>query len=173
MIRNILLTALLFAIAHSQILGGIACCCFIQAVSERVVKLTEFDANSHTVDDGAAYADSLTTDTEPATYRCPKCAAKVSKFKTNVSEVKDYDARRDAESARLTAPCNCYKFEWQGSEVNESPTLKTKVGGVQWIVVDVSKSDTQTWQPQRQSRVPHIICLGKHSWQSLACIWKN
>ena len=169
MVRKSLLSLMLLAIAYSQILGGIACCCFVRAMNESVTQLKDVLVTENSdcmVDD----ADSRVN---TAHFRCPKCAAQAKKSTTDASK-SIVDASVNArEKAQMAAPCYCSKFCWEGSESNELPSLKTKTGGTEWIDDDIPRPANLNWHCIQAFSPPPLLLLGKHSWQSMACVWKN
>jgi hypothetical protein len=160
---------MLLAIAYSQILGGVACCCFVSAVRENITQLKVIFASENAacpVNDSDSFIDT-------ASVRCPKCAAQAKKPTANASEFIVDAAVNHKEKAQIAAPCSCSKFSWDGSESNELPSLKTKTCGTEWIVVDFPRIASLGWYYVQASSPPPLLLLGKHSWQSMACIWKN
>ena len=159
---------MLLAIAYSQILGGVACCCFVSAVNESITHLKVIFVSQNAacqVNDSDSFIDT-------ASVRCPKCAALAKKPTANASEF-IAAAVNHKEKAQLAAPCSCSKLSWNGSESNELPSLKTKTCGTEWIVADVPRIASLSWHCIQASSPPPLLLLGKHSWQSMACIWKN
>lgn len=173
MARNTLLPILLLAVAFSQVFGGVACCCYTRAIGGYVGAFHRAFKSATTLP-SIEEQDSAAKSTA---YRCPKCAARSNKSTDDKTEISSKDARslkhRAKESARIDAPCSCSKFLCVSSEQNELPSISTKIGGAQWIAVEISRQSTANRPLAIQCGLPPLLVFGKHSWQSLACVWKN
>ncbi len=149
---------LLLAVAISQIFGGISCCCLGRSL------LLPFSNAANAV------ADSPVSVSQPAgEAACPKCAAR-----PRHDSVTSPGTRAEVNGARTQlcedGQCRCVKYVSFANTQNES----TVVQSFDSSVVDVVASDLPRFldqAPVRKFEVP--IRLGGHSWQSIACVWKN
>ena len=154
---------LLFALAFSQIFGGISCCCLGRTLF----------SNSEVVDAssvGDAASKNKTTETARPTGKCPKCSARKSS---------DWLACKDTSTDRSTPcstisddeQCRCQKLIINAGTPNE---LLTADGAnhAWWLPVlgSVPKHELAMIE-LRKFEVP--IRFGGRSWQSIACVWKN
>jgi hypothetical protein len=169
MVKNFLLTLLLLAIAFSQIFGGIACCCFMRTVSVHIGGLygaSIFDTTISAVNEQNVVVKSVDSP-------CPKCVAQAKKSTDKKADLTSKDIVKVNEPAAIDAPCSCSKYLCVSSDQNELPSINTKIGGAQWIAAEFPRQSTTNRPLTIQSGLPPLLVLGKHSWQSLACIWKN
>lgn len=151
MLRKSLITLLLIAVAFSQILGGIACCCFVRSV-------IAYLPTSHAA-----------TVAEPPKFACPKCAAKATKETPRKAQTLATAGVEFGERNQIDAPCGCNRSNLIGSESSESPVLQTKSSSAVSTIVYDLKPLSYGSHATRQCIAPPP--LGGHSWQSIACIW--
>ncbi len=148
---------LLFAVACSQIFGGVSCCCFSRTLiaglsaTHEVASATEF---------GQATAKVLPVP------RCPKCAA------SQASAVRRVNAK-ELQGCSVTESSDC-----QCSKASSSATLqfepRTPSITMQFVATPTATRDLTRPEERavaRRHKVP--IRFGGHSWQSMACIWKK
>lgn len=169
MVKNLLLVLLLWAIAFSQIFGGIACCCFMRTVSVHITGLhggSITGTTTFTVHEQNVVAKSVDSP-------CPKCAAQAKKSTDKKAGLTSKDVVKVNESPVIDAPCSCSKILCVSSDQNELPSINTKIGGAQWIAAEFPRQSSTNRHLSIQSGLPPLLVLGKHSWQSLACVWKN
>lgn len=151
---------LLIAIAHSQIFGGISCCCLGRTLfSNRAV------AGSHQIED-AVGENNITKASKP-TGKCPKCS---SRNATGRLTTKDASAPCSAISE--DGQCRCKKLLAYASAPHEPLTVDS-ANHVCWLPVlgFAQKRLEATLVELRRFEVP--IRFGGRSWQSIACVWKN
>jgi hypothetical protein len=153
MLRKSLITLLLIAVAFSQILGGIACCCLVRSV-------IAYLPTSHAA-----------TIAEAPKFACPKCAAKATKETPREAQTLATAGVEFGERNQIDAPCGCNRSNLVGSESSESPVLQTKSNtAVSIIVYDLNPLCYGSHVKRQYTEPPP---LGGHSWQSIACIWTN
>lgn len=160
---------LLLAIAYSQILGGITCCCLVRSISDRIAILknvSDSEPNSCAVSDSDVAV-------KPPRFRCPKCAAQSNGQSSDTPVVAARDFAKSNGVSEIDAPCSCSKFHFVGNECSESPTLKFKNGGADWVAPLVPRHSDHNLQVRSQYGSPPFLLPSKHSWQSLVCVWNN
>lgn len=169
MVRNSLVMSVLIAIAYSQILGGITCCCLVRSLSERLGTLTSVQASD---------ADSCDTNVadvkeKPTHVRCPKCAARSTTQNSDSPKNVAQESSQPASTGEINAPCSCSKLDLVGNESNESPSLKFKTGGADWIPPLLSRLSVFGLECSIQYSSPPLLRPSKQSWQSLVCVWNR
>lgn len=154
---------LLFALAYSQIFGGISCCCLGRTLF-----------SNRTVVDASAVGDETsknkTAETAKPTGKCPKCSSRKSI---------DRPTSKDALAKRAT-PCSTISNDWQcqcqklviNANTQNEPLTIDGANHVCWLPVwgSVPKHEVALIE-LRKFEVP--IRFGGRSWQSIACVWKN
>lgn len=169
MFRKSLVISLLIAIAYSQILGGVTCCCLVRSLSDRFGELTSVlvsDSDSC----GASFVDVAE---KPTFVRCPKCAARSTVQNSNPPEIAIENSGKGASNCEIDAPCSCSKIDLVGNESNESPTPKFKTGGADWIPPLVPSLSVFGLECSILYRSPPLLRPCKQSWQSLVCVWNR
>lgn len=154
---------LLFAIAISQIFGGISCCCLGKAVCSA---FRGEDAAMRVV-----RSDSVESASKPqSSSRCPKCAARTS-VRAVVEIRNNGNPHCNRTYASENNQCRCVKLTINSSNPTDAPSFHPDV---QNAVAHDPISNTHGRidnPPSRNYAVP--IRFGGHSWQSIACVWKN
>ncbi len=155
--------SLLFAVATSQIFGGISCCCLGRAVCS--VFLHD-DADSQAVQSDA---EGRATTKRPSSS-CPKCRTRTSgPVVVETSEHGKPSCNRSFASE--DNQCRCVKPTINASNPTEPASFQFDA---QFAVADepIGKIHRKVDKPlSRDYAVP--IRFGGHSWQSIACVWKN
>ncbi len=151
---------LLVAIATSQIFGGISCCCLGKSVCAAFLG----------DDVPTRVGKSESASTPQSSSRCPKCAAR-----TSVRAVDEIRNRGNPHCTRTYASennqCRCVTLTIDSSNPTDPPSFHPDI---QKAVADdpIFKTHCRTVNPpSRDYAVP--IRFGGHSWQSIACVWKN
>jgi hypothetical protein len=169
MARNSLVMMLLLAIAYSQILGGITCCCLVRSISGRIAILNNV---SNSEPNSCAVSDSDVAE-KPTSFRCPKCAARSNAQTSDTPVVAAKDSSKSNGVSEFDAPCSCSKFHFVGNECSEPPTLKFKNGGADWVAPLLPSHSAHILQVRNQYGSPPLLLPSKHSWQSLVCVWNH
>ena len=157
--------ALLIAVATSQVFGGGSCCCFGRAVF-----------SSHVVEDARALKTNLSKEALLSTQvqpqrACSKCS--VARKGSDAVSRKVVLGKPSCKQSNLhdDRHCRCANHGLTASNTNEVPVIDSGAHGV--------PVDGSVVEPERQAfrlevlkyEVP--IRFGGHSWQSIACVWKN
>lgn len=154
---------LLFALAYSQIFGGISCCCLGRTLFSNSAMV---DASSV----GDASSKNRTAETARPTGKCPKCSARKP---ANPLTSKDASAKRATPCSTISddGQCRCHKLVINANSQNE-PLTVDGANPVWWLPVleSIPKHEVAMIE-LRKFEVP--IRFGGRSWQSIACIWKN
>jgi len=159
----ILKICLLFAVATSQIFGGISCCCLGRAVCS---VLLHGEAASQVAQ---SYAGGIVTAKRPSSS-CPKCRSQTSG--PVVAETSKHgEPSCNRSFASEDNQCRCVKPTLNASNPTDPASFQPDV---QFAVADepIAKIHREVDKPlSRDYAVP--IRFGGHSWQSIACVWKN
>ena len=161
MFRTILHSVLLMAVAYSQILGGVSCCClgrsFLESISGKQPATAEADV-----------ASSKSLASQPA--RCPKGTARPT--------VKTSDSVRSAAKSLFPsclicqgAQCICSKQVLSASEPPKSVSVPAK--SIAWACVAFASIKPTATAVSSFGKFEVPIRFGGHSWQSIACVWRN
>lgn len=149
---------LVFAIAISQAIGGVSCCCLGSALSESLF-LTQ----------GSSLHRGDVNPFSELQSACPKCRTRdlsgASEKRVSVAKNKfSYPGvGRDSR-------CNCDKHEISSDVPSEPVSVKHSVQlSIQLFRVKVSIFD----QVRRLHDYNVPIRFGGHSWQSIVCVWRN
>lgn len=148
---------LLFAVACSQIFGGIACCCLSRSI---------IDSFSTTQAVAASVQLAPATAQQPTAAKCPRCVASQASASGSVNAKKTLGC-----GVAGTCGCQCNKAA-ASATVQLEPRFQ--ISNVQSVVPPSS-----TWDlvPCSTGRVLHEyqipIRFGGPSWQSVACLWKK
>jgi len=156
---------LLFAVATSQIFGGISCCClgrtlFADMLAVKRSTATEL-ASQH------EFSSELQ---ERQTGKCPKCSArKSSPAALEQSTSNPLHDRRDKVCE--DSQCRCVKHFVNASTPNDPPFLSHDSDA--WLIPfpDVKPEREVLTLILAKFEVP--ARFGGHSWQSIACVWNN
>jgi hypothetical protein len=162
MFRMTLHSILLLAVAYSQILGGVSCCCLGKSLFASInQRLQVYDSGVFSSGAGV---------TERA--RCPKCASPSS---TGSAEKQSRPGSRSLLQTDLSAcqdgQCNCSKLVLNASEPREPVSVpRTSIG---WETPSVTFPGSSTLVLSNLGRFEVPLRFGGRSWQSIACVWKN
>jgi len=154
---------LLLAVATSQIFGGISCCCLGRAVCS--VFLQDDAASQAVQPDG----EGMATTKRPSSS-CPRCRSRTS-GPVEAGTSKHGKPSCNRSFASEDNQCRCVKPTVNASTPTEPASFQIDV---QFAVADepIAKIHREVDKPlSRDYAVP--IRFGGHSWQSIACIWKN
>lgn len=159
MAAPLLKLTLMIAVAISQAIGGVSCCCLSRAFSESI---TSFKGETARSCDLASLPES-----RPA---CPKCSARKpsgSSYKAEiVSKTKPGDVRFEKEQR-----CRCAKLEIRSSAPGE-PFSVERVSQIAFGIICVVEPVLCI----ELLRLPDFnvpVRFGGNSWQSFACVWRN
>jgi len=149
---------LLFAVVISQIFGGISCCCLGRRLLGPTTAFGDVAA-----EDLATKADSSARPRPVG--KCPKCTGR-----TADTYVLSRQTRHGA-TVRADGHCGCVRPIINASTPSEPVSIH---------------SDAQLWSNSKVAPVPLLasvtlklskfevpVRFGGHSWQSIACVWKN
>ncbi len=152
---------LLFAIAISQIFGGISCCClgrtfFSSTATTGAAAIGELSGNK------SAVASS-------PSRKCPKCSARQS----GRASVKDSASTRSKSCSQVSddGQCRCQKLALSANASKDAVTVDYKAFAHSLSALVSAPKHAVVAMELRRFGVP--IRFGGHSWQSIACVWKN
>lgn len=153
----ILKLTLMIAVAISQAIGGVSCCCLGSAFSE---SLSGFSGPAPFV---------MIEGSSAARPACPKCSARKLNGSTSKSDVVSHTICAD-ERVENGQCCNCAKLEilsnFPGDPVVERDT---QLGfGILCVAEPLPRVESLRLA---DFKVP--VRFGGHSWQSFACVWRN
>jgi hypothetical protein len=152
---------LLFAIAISQIFGGIWCCCLRRALF-----------NSPAMANGASLKD-LSGETSSAVSnpirKCPKCNSSNSGRTTG--KFKSAPLTTSCSSISDGGQCQCLKLVIKATASNETAMTDNKSIAWSGQVFDSEPIHEAIALKLRKFEVP--IRFGGRSWLTFACVWKN
>lgn len=161
MFRTTLHSVLLLAVAYSQILGGVSCCCLGRSLLESI------SGTPHAVATDGAPSKSVATQQAP----CPKCAARP----TGKTDEAVRSATKTSRPLHLGTcqggQCNCSKLVLNASEPPESVSVPAKT--IAWASVAVGSHKPVAISLSNFGKFEVPIRFGGRSWQSIACVWKN
>lgn len=157
---------LLFAVAYGQILGGLSCCCLPKlAVAAWSRTFTETTATSQ-------HCSSTTEGVDEAVPRCPRCSNEGRAKQPANDDPRATTA--DGFGKRLACgadDCRCPKLDISLGLQNDQVTKGTVIDRVELLADDLSLFTPSRSVAADRSEIP--IRFGGHSWQSVACLWKN
>jgi len=150
---------LLFAVAISQTIGGVSCCCLGRVVTESL--LAGLSGDAPRVDDLYLLE---------ARSSCPKCAARRaigSKVKSTARE------KKSCHLPHLGADdeCRCVKLELN-SITSSDPEFVDSFSHLK-AKLHSESFDEQSLTSFRTKDLKIPPRYGGRSWQSIACVWKN
>jgi len=160
---------LLFAVATSQIFGGISCCCLGRTL------FAELDtADNVTATKLASQHKFSSAPPKRQTGRCPKCSVRKS------SSTASGGGSEQASSGRLKnrrakvcedGQCLCIKHVVDACPPSSPPSLSHE--SYAWVspVLNVKPDREVLACILDKHEVP--VRFGGRSWQSIACLWKN
>ncbi len=154
---------LLFALAYSQIFGGISCCCMGRTLFGNPAVV---GASSN----GDAASKNTTAETAKPTGKCPKCSARKP---ANPPTSKDASAKPATPCSTISdhGQCRCQKLVINANTQKEQLTVDG-ANPIWWLPVLESMPKHEVAMIElRKFEVP--IRFGGRSWQSIACVWKN
>lgn len=156
---------LLFAVAYGQIFGGISCCC--------LPKIAVAAWSKAFAEPVAAAQHCKTTEGFDATVpRCPRCSHEGSAKRT-IAGVHG-TAAADGFGMRLACQaddCRCPKLDIGVGLKKDQVTKGTAIDRVERPANDFLLFTPSRSVSADRSDIP--IRFGGHSWQSVACLWKN
>lgn len=149
---------LLFAVAYSQIFGGVSCCCLSHAFLAGWTNSSEINSP----------AGREVSAARPAyTPKCPRCAAARASSSRGTPEAKVSRAGVISDDNQ----CRCEKFAAIAGVETEPFSLKCELhelappNDVRNVVTTSAASVSRSYGvPMR---------FGGRSWQSVACVWNN
>jgi hypothetical protein len=162
MTHNAFQLVLLVAVAVSQICGGISCCCLGRSM---------FGQGSFVGDVavGKAGSENVPMAASRPTSGCPKCASRA----TRQSTAHGQSTGRADHHPKLCEDneCRCVKLTINANTPNDPPSSNDV--SLAWTVPikDTVPSRVPIALGSRKFEIP--VRFGGHSWQSVACVWKN
>jgi len=160
MLNCALQLVLLLAIATSQILGGVSCCCLGRSVAT-------FDALHNTSTTAASTASLETKQSrQPACSKCVKRdRQKAHPTSLDATSPTCHDIVSDANDK-----CSCHQVEPNACspKVSASPERS-----LTFFVCDSLLSQPADRSAHRIRKADAPCRIGRHSWQAIACIWTN
>lgn len=156
---------LLFAVATSQIFGGISCCCLGRTPFAEMLTV-----NNATATEIAPQHEFFSVTQKRKTGKCPKCSVRKSSpaasEQTSSNKLHHYRAKV-CEGGQ----CGCIKPVVNASTPSDPPPLNHD--SHVWVssVLDVKPEREVVAHISPRFEVP--IRFGGRSWQSIACVWKN
>lgn len=147
-----------FAVACSQIFGGVSCCCLSGVLSVGWSSWSETSSKT---------GREVSTASHPITSKCPKCEASRASNASGKSESKGGRPCTISDDNQ----CRCAKVA-ASAGLNTEPVSLNNVPhelapmANAWSVVPAAEAGLT-----RIYDVP-VRCGGR-SWQSVACVWKN
>lgn len=157
---------LLFAVAYGQILGGISCCCLPKVAIAAWSKAFTAPAAS------SQHCTTRTEGTEEAIPRCPRCSNKAPARQAVTGDQTTVAA--DGFGSRLTCQaddCRCPKLDIGLGLQKDQVTKGTEIDRIESLADDLLLLTQSRSVSADRSDIP--IRFGGHSWQSVACLWKN
>ena len=149
---------LLLAVATSQILGGVSCCCLTRELSASWTKAGSV---------GALNGQERLAASKPGDPKCPKCAASRAANASNTKKGKSDGSRSVSDNNQ----CRCAKIAAPAGVQTESFSLSVAPHALATSTVIGNAIPTVKADVARRYEKP--VRFGGHSWQSVACIWKN
>jgi len=156
---------LLFAVATSQIFGGISCCCLQRTLFADIHTGSRSTAYEH-----AAQSELSSVPQKQQTGKCPKCSARKSSpaiaVKTSSNQRRDHRAKVCEDGQ-----CRCIKLVISANTPSDPPSPNHD--SLAWVslVLDVKPEREVLTRISSNFEVP--VRFGGRSWQSIACVWKN
>ncbi len=147
---------LMCAVAYSQIFGGFSCCCLSRSITAGVSSLDEVCLSNQ---------QELVTENRPPAPKCPRCAVSQTTVAqgTQSNEVQACLAR--------DSKCQC-EIASSIATVQVEPRSLSNL--VQFVATPIAIADLRPFDERKLVRTHKIpLRFGGHSWQSIACIWKN
>jgi hypothetical protein len=153
---------LLVAVAVSQIFGGISCCCLGRSLFGQASSVGEGTVRE-------AGSESVPVAASLPTSGCPKCALRATR---QLTASKQSSGKAD-HFPKLCEDdeCRCVKVTNNASPPNDPPSSNDV--SLTWAVPikDTVPSRVPIALGSRKFEIP--VRFGGHSWQSIACVWKN
>jgi len=156
---------LLFAVATSQIFGGISCCCLGRTIFANILTV-----NNATTSELASPNEFPAVLQKRQAGTCPKCSVRKSSpaAALQTSSNQRYDHRaKVCEGGK----CRCVKFAVSSSTPREPPSLNHDSHACVSLVLDLKPEREVLTRMLAKYEVP--VRFGGRSWQSIACVWKN
>jgi hypothetical protein len=155
---------LLIAVATSQIFGGISCCCLGRTFASAIASNGQSEVSAS---DSTASAPAPTT---KQLGRCPKCNGR----KSAASEIKQTAACKPSNSqpsVNEEHDCQCVKLVLNGPGPDDLNSVSFKATKCLDSNVDAHPKLSLPCCVLSKFEVP--VRFGGHSWQSVACVWRN
>jgi len=153
---------LLFAVATSQIFGGISCCCLGRTFFADVLKVNNVAASKLLLQN-----EFPAVPHKRQTGRCPKCSVRKSSPATAVQSYWNDHRANVCESGK----CRCVKIAVRSSTPSDPPSLNHDTHAGVGQVLDVKLEREALIRASAKYELP--VRFGGRSWQSIACVWKN
>jgi len=151
---------LLFAVAISQTIGGVSCCCFGRAVTESLLASIAGDTVRDNND--ACLLESLSS--------CPKCAARKAMGCTDKFIARE---KKCCQIPHLCADdqCRCVKLDLSSN----APSDPVSVHSFSHPTAGLHSANFDDHSLALCRLQEHTIPprYGGKSWQSIACVWNN
>jgi len=160
---------LLFAVATSQIFGGISCCCLGRTLFADLFTVSNASATGF-----ASQNESSSVIQTRQTGKCPHCSVRKSSPAASEPKSEQLSANKiHNHRAKFCGndQCGCAKLVVNASTPSNPPSLSYDSHAWLSPVLDVN--------PQRQAfalvspKFDVPVRFGGRSWQSIACLWNN
>ena len=154
---------LLFAVATSQIFGGISCCCLGRSNSSSLLAVS-----NSTVSELALRHSSSSELKKGPSGTCPRCSVRksspISSMQTASNHRQDYHSRVCGDGN-----CRCVNHAANASTSNNPPSLSCDANGRLSPILDVKPQSALITPVFAKFEIP--VRFGGRSWQSIACVW--
>ena len=152
---------LLFAIAYSQIFGGISCCCLGRTLFAGLSEVSPQDQAGRQM-------SPISQPSQPV--RCAKCAVRQPSQEPSASRSSNPTGQQRAHICE-DGQCRCTKLFINAN--SPSDPVSVKADSQIW---DSHASDAKSIRADFtlvSCRFEVPLRFGGRSWQSIACVWKN
>jgi hypothetical protein len=174
MFRTTLHSVLLMAVAFSQILGGVSCCCLGRSLS------ASFQSDSSNRVSSAVPSEAVKLNR----VQCPKCQTQIRSehgFACPDSAPDDSASNSASNSAMVLeqglhacndGQCNCTKLVLNASKSNSADSIPERP--IEWVY-SLSLASPMFFHPSgwRISKFEAPLRFGGRCWQTIAGVWKN
>ena len=153
---------LLFAVATSQIFGGISCCCVGRTFFADLLKFNNVTTTKFSSPNSVAQKRQI--------GKCPKCSVRKS---SPAVAVQTSSNQRSAHRTKVCegGKCKCVKLVVSANTPCDPPAPNHDSHA--WVdsILDVKPEREVLTGSSAKYEVP--VRFGGCSWQSIACVWKN
>jgi len=156
---------LLFAVAISQIFGGISCCCLGRTFFADLLTVNSVTANKL-----ASPNELSSVPQKRKIAKCPKCSVRKS---SPAAAAKTSSNQRHDHRARVCegGKCQCVKLIVSTNTPSDSPTPNHDSHA--WVDAVLAEKPEREVLTRSFAKYEVPVRFGGRSWQSIACLWKN